>query len=246
MRNRILAKLRDAGTGRSNPWVIAITVTIGDNSWRVLDTSIAKRRTSAHFREFVSGARMNRRGLLTSITWFSNAIVLPFVGVWMSSLIGPQSDSTCRGVAIFTVSSFLCGTCAEASVVLVFLSDFCRALEAEELQPSEQAIFEMTRFSLERRRGPWRFAVVRACGGGGTYDRTLAGWAGITDNFFVALDFFYINVPVGIISLLLTSVLVSDPTVYEKGECQKGGFRIDYIGHWFDQPGAWQHADHSG
>jgi DHA2 family multidrug resistance protein len=40
---------------------------------------------------------------------------------------------------------------------------------------------------------------------------------------------FYINVPVGIISLILTSLLVSDPP-YMKRAKAKEGFRIDYIG----------------
>src|ERR1700683_4064237 len=54
----------------------------------------------------------------------------------------------------------------------------------------------------------------------------LRGW--ITDNFSWRW-IFYINVPVGIISLLLTSVLVSDPP-YMKKASLKSGFRIDYIG----------------
>src|SRR5438045_7004595 len=54
----------------------------------------------------------------------------------------------------------------------------------------------------------------------------LGGW--ITDNFSWRW-IFYINVPVGIISLLLTSVLISDPP-YMKRASIKSGFRIDYIG----------------
>ena len=54
----------------------------------------------------------------------------------------------------------------------------------------------------------------------------LGGW--ITDNFSWRW-IFYINVPVGIISLLLTSVLVSDPPYMKKASI-KSGFRIDYIG----------------
>ena len=55
----------------------------------------------------------------------------------------------------------------------------------------------------------------------------LGGW--ITDNFSWRW-IFYINVPVGIISLLLTSVLVSDPPYMKKARPSKSGFRIDYIG----------------
>ena len=54
----------------------------------------------------------------------------------------------------------------------------------------------------------------------------LGGW--ITDNFSWRW-IFYINVPVGIISLLLTSWLVSDPP-YQKAMSAKRSFRIDYVG----------------
>jgi len=54
----------------------------------------------------------------------------------------------------------------------------------------------------------------------------LGGW--ITDNYSWRW-IFYINVPVGILSLLLTSFLVSDPPYMKKSDV-KQGFRIDYIG----------------
>jgi DHA2 family multidrug resistance protein len=54
----------------------------------------------------------------------------------------------------------------------------------------------------------------------------LGGW--ITDNFSWRW-IFYVNVPVGLISLLLTNFLVSDPPYMKKANL-KAGFRIDYIG----------------
>ena len=59
---------------------------------------------------------------------------------------------------------------------------------------------------------------------------TLGPWLGgwITDNFSWRW-IFYINVPVGIISLALTYILVSDPP-YMKRIKISDGFRIDYIG----------------
>jgi DHA2 family multidrug resistance protein len=54
----------------------------------------------------------------------------------------------------------------------------------------------------------------------------LGGW--ITDNFSWRW-IFYINVPVGIISLILTNLLITDPP-YMKRASVKSGFRIDYIG----------------
>jgi DHA2 family multidrug resistance protein len=92
------------------------------------------------------------------------------------------------------------------------------------LQPSEQAILNDT-FPLEKRGmafAVYGLAVVVAP----TIGPWLGGW--ITDNFSWRW-IFYINVPVGMLSLLLTSVLVSDPP-YMKRASMKRGFRIDYVG----------------
>src|SRR5262249_46812209 len=92
------------------------------------------------------------------------------------------------------------------------------------LQPSEQAILNDT-FPLEKRGmafAVYGIAVVVAP----TIGPWLGGW--ITDNFSWRW-IFYINVPVGIVSLLLTSLLISDPP-YMKRASIRGGFRIDYIG----------------
>src|SRR5438046_9152450 len=70
--------------------------------------------------------------------------------------------------------------------------------------------------------GVYGWAVVVAP----TIGPWLGGW--ITDNFSWRW-IFYINVPVGILSLVLTNLLVSDPPYMKKANL-KAGFRIDYIG----------------
>ena len=92
------------------------------------------------------------------------------------------------------------------------------------MQPSEQAILNDT-FPLEKRGmafAVYGLAVVVAP----TIGPWLGGW--ITDNFSWRW-IFYINVPVGILSLILTSFLVSDPPYMKKANV-KAGYRIDYIG----------------
>jgi DHA2 family multidrug resistance protein len=56
---------------------------------------------------------------------------------------------------------------------------------------------------------------------------TLGGW--ITDNFTWRWIFF-INIPVGIISLFLTNMLISDPPYMDEQRKKKSSFRVDYIG----------------
>src|SRR5437879_3737512 len=216
MRGRLLAKLR-MPDGTINPWVIAITVTLA-TFMEVLDTSIAN-VALPHIAGNLSAGSDESTWVLTSYL-VSNAIVLPLSG-WFSGLIGRKRFyMTC--VAIFTVSSFLCGLAPSLGVLVIFR--ILQGIGGGGLQPSEQAILNDT-FSLEKRGmafAVYGLAVVVAP----TIGPWLGGW--ITDNFSWRW-IFYINVPVGIISLILTSLLISDPP-YMKREKLKAGFRIDYIG----------------
>src|SRR5947199_10575878 len=216
MRGRLLAKLR-MPDGTINPWVIAITVTLA-TFMEVLDTSIAN-VALPHIAGNLSAGSDESTWVLTSYL-VSNAIVLPLSG-WFSGVIGRKRFyMTC--VAIFTVSSFLCGLAPSLGVLVIFR--ILQGVGGGGLQPSEQAILNDT-FPLEKRGmafAVYGLAVVVAP----TIGPWLGGW--ITDNFSWRW-IFYINVPVGIISLLLTSVLVSDPP-YMKAMKAKRGFRIDYIG----------------
>src|SRR5438046_6673748 len=216
MRDRILAKLR-MPDGTINPWVIAITVTLA-TFMEVLDTSIAN-VALPHIAGYLSAGSDESTWVLTSYL-VSNAIVLPLSG-WFSSLIGRKRFyMSC--VALFTVSSFLCGLAPSLGVLVIFR--LLQGVGGGGLQPSEQAILNDT-FSLEKRGmafGVYGWAVVVAP----TIGPWLGGW--ITDNFSWRW-IFYINVPVGILSLVLTNLLVSDPPYMKKANL-KAGFRIDYIG----------------
>ncbi len=216
MRNKILAKLR-MPDGTVNPWVIAVTVTLA-TFMEVLDTSIAN-VSLPHIAGSLSAGVDESTWVLTSYL-VSNAIVLPLSG-WFSGLIGRKRFyMSC--VALFTVSSFLCGLAPSLGVLVIFR--ILQGAGGGGLQPSEQAILNDT-FSLEKRGmafAVYGLAVVVAP----TIGPWLGGW--ITDNFSWRW-IFYINVPVGIISILLTNFLVSDPP-YMKRASVKAGFRIDYIG----------------
>jgi len=216
MINRILAKLR-MPDGSINPWVIAVTVTLA-TFMEVLDTSIAN-VALPHIAGNLSAGSDESTWVLTSYL-VSNAIVLPLSG-WFSGLIGRKKFyMTC--VALFTVSSFLCGLAPSLGVLVIFR--IMQGVGGGGLQPSEQAILNDT-FPLEKRGmafAVYGLAVVVAP----TIGPWLGGW--ITDNFSWRW-IFYINVPVGIISLILTNFLVSDPPYMKKANL-KAGFRIDYIG----------------
>src|SRR5271155_2597173 len=216
MRHRILAKLR-MPDGSINPWVIAVVVTLA-TFMEVLDTSIAN-VALPHISGNLSAGADESTWVLTSYL-VSNAIVLPLSG-WLSGLIGRKRFyMSC--VAVFTVSSFLCGLAPSLGMLVVFR--ILQGAGGGGLQPSEQAILIDT-FPVAKRGmafAVYGLAVVVA--------PTIGPWLGgyITDSFSWRW-IFYINVPVGIISLILTSFLVSDPP-YMKRTSLKRGFRIDYIG----------------
>lgn len=216
MKNRLISKLR-MPDGSINPWVIAVTVTLA-TFMEVLDTSIAN-VALPHIAGNLSAGADESTWVLTSYL-VSNAIVLPLSG-WFSSLMG-RKRFYMASVAVFTVSSFLCGLAPSLGVLVLFR--ILQGVGGGGLQPSEQAILNDT-FAVEKRGmafAVYGIAVVVAP----TIGPWLGGW--ITDNFSWRW-IFYINVPVGIISLLLTSVLIQDPP-YMKRATLKSGFRIDYIG----------------
>jgi DHA2 family multidrug resistance protein len=202
-----------------NPWIIAITVTLA-TFMEVLDTSIAN-VALPHIAGSLSAGQDESTWVLTSYL-VSNAIVLPLSG-WLSSIMG-RKNFYMSCVALFTVSSFLCGLAPNLATLIIF-----RVLQGAGgggLQPSEQAILADTFPPAKRGMAfaVYGIAVVTAPAIG----PTLGGW--ITDNFTWRWIFF-INIPVGIISLLLTSRLIQDPPYLRRRKLSET--KIYYVGLGF-------------
>ncbi|HUY12504.1 MAG TPA: DHA2 family efflux MFS transporter permease subunit [Terriglobia bacterium] len=199
-----------------NPWLIALTVTLA-TFMEVLDTSIAN-VALPHIAGGLSAGIDESTWVLTSYL-VSNAVVLPLSG-WLSNRFGRKHFyMTC--VTIFATSSFLCGIAPSLEALILFR--VLQGVGGGGLQPSEQAILADT-FPASKRGmafAVYGMAVVAAPALG----PTLGGW--ITDNFTWRWIFF-INVPVGVASLLLTSRMVTDPPYMRQSK--KAGLKIDYIG----------------
>src|ERR1700748_3134304 len=103
MIEKLTPELRMPG-GLMHPWVIAITVTLAP-FMEVLDTSIAN-VALPHIAGNLSAGQDESTWVLTSYL-VSNAIILPLSG-WFSSIVG-RKRFYMACVAIFTISSFLCG-----------------------------------------------------------------------------------------------------------------------------------------
>ena len=186
-------------TPRFNPWVITFTVTLA-TFMEALDTSIAN-VALPHIAGSLGSSQDEATWVLTSYL-VSNAIVLPISG-WIANRIG-RKRFYMACVAAFTVFSFLCGLAATLPMLVVFR--VIQGAAGGGLQPSERAILADT-FPPERRSlafSLYGMAVVLAPAIG----PTIGGW--ITDNYTWRWIFF-LNIPVGILSLVLTSRIVEDP-----------------------------------
>ena len=208
---------RTQQNGETHPWLIAFTVMLAV-FMEVLDTSVAN-VSLPHIAGNLSAGVDESTWVLTSYL-VSNAIVLPLTG-WFSSLFG-RKRFYMACVAIFTISSMLCGL-APSLPLLVFFR-ILQGAGGGALQPISQAIL-LESFPKSKQgmaMAMFGVGVVMAP----IIGPTLGGW--LTDSYSWRW-IFLINIPVGVLSLILTYFLIFDPPfLVRKGS--KSGIHIDFIG----------------
>jgi DHA2 family multidrug resistance protein len=203
---------------RHNQWLVGLTVTLA-TFMEVLDTAIAN-VALPHIAGGLSASQDEATWVLTSYL-VSNAVVLP-ISAWLSTRVGRKRFyMTC--VALFTISSFLCGFAPTLPALIFFR--VLQGIGGGGLAPSEQAILADT-FSPAQRGmafAMYGLAVVFAPAigptlGGYIVDHTTWRWI------------FYINIPVGIVSLFLTSIMVEDPPWLKKEKEASKHIAVDWFG----------------
>lgn len=202
-------------TPRFNPWIITFTVTLA-TFMEALDSSIAN-VALPHIAGGLGSSEVEATWVLTSYI-VANAIVLPISG-WISNRIG-RKRFYMACVAAFTFFSLICGLASTLPMLVLFR--VIQGAAGGGLQPSERAILADT-FAPEKRSlafSLYGMAVVFAPAIG----PTVGGW--ITDNYSWRWIFF-LNIPIGIISLLLTSRIVEDPPYLKR---RKKSGSVDGIG----------------
>ena len=199
-----------------NPWIIAGAVSLAA-FMEVLDTSIAN-VALPHIAGGLAASNDESTWVLTSYL-VSNAIVLPLSGWLVASLGRKRFFLIC--ITFFTASSFLCGIAPSLGFLLLF-----RVMQGAfggGLQPMAQSILGDS-FAPEKRGLAFSlYGITTICAP--AIGPTLGGW--ITDNYSWRW-IFYINVPVGIVALLLVSQLVEDPPYIARLKARLSGF--DFIG----------------
>ena len=209
-----------SAAGGHNPYLIAFVVSIA-TFMEVLDTTIA----NVALRHIAGGLAVGIDESTYVITSYlvANAIVLSISG-WLSTVIGRKRFYMIC-VAIFTVSSLLCGFAWNLQSLVLFR--ILQGLGGGGMATSEQAILADS-FPPHKRGQAFAIygvAVVVAP----VIGPTLGGW--ITDTYTWHWVFL-INVPMGLLSLFLVGTLVKEPSgaEEEREKLLSKGLRVDYVG----------------
>jgi MFS transporter, DHA2 family, multidrug resistance protein len=200
-----------------NPWAITFTVMLA-TFMEILDTSVAN-VALPHIAGNLSATVDESTWVLTAYL-VANAIILPLSG-WFSMLFGRKRFYIVC-VTLFTVSSLLCGLAPSLGLLIFFR--ILQGIGGGALQPISQSIL-VESFPKEKQgmaMAAYGFGVVVAP----VIGPTLGGW--ITDNYTWRW-IFLINIPVGVLSVLLTTLLVFDPPHLPRRTFATG-LKLDYIG----------------
>jgi DHA2 family multidrug resistance protein len=197
----------------ANRWLVAVAV-MSSAIMEVLDTSVVN-VSLPHIAGSLSATVDESTWVLTSYL-VANAIILPITG-WLANYFG-RKRLLLTVVTGFTVSSLLCGIAPNLPALIFF-----RVLQGTTgggLQPISQAVLLEEFPGLERGKAMafWGMGIVAAP----ILGPTLGGW--ITDTYSWRWVF-YINLPIGIASLIMIGLFVYDPPYLRRGK-----LRADFWG----------------
>jgi DHA2 family multidrug resistance protein len=213
-----LSPARSRATG--NPWLVAVVVVV-PTFMEVIDTTIAL-VALRYIAGGLSATVDDGEWVITSYL-AANAVILPITG-WLSAHLG-RRNYFLASIAIFTLSSLLCGFAGSLGQLILFR--VIQGLAGGGLQPSSQGVL-LDAFPTEKQGVAmtlFGFAALIAP----IVGPTLGGW--ITDSYSWRW-IFWINVPVGLLALAGCYALLREPDylVAQRAELRKQPFHFDSIG----------------
>jgi len=182
-----------------NPWIITIAVMLA-TFMEVLDTTVVN-VSIPHISGNLSATYEEGTWVVTSYL-VANAIILPMAG-WLASYFG-RRRMLLACVAGFSIASLLCGMATSLPQLIIFR--VLQGLAGGGLQPLAQAILFET-FPKEKHgqaMAAYGLGIIVAP----IIGPTLGGW--ITDNYTWRW-IFYLNIPVGVFSLIMMARFIHDP-----------------------------------
>lgn len=204
----------------ANKWLVTATVMLG-TMMNAIDTSIVN--------VALPYMRGNLGASVEEITWvstgfiLSNVIIMPIIAL-LSSRFG-RKNFYIFSILIFTLASLLCGLAGSLQSLVLYrvfqgigggaITPLSQAILRENFKPEEQGM-AMGIFGLGVILGP-------------AFGPTLGGW--LTDHYSWPW-IFYINIPLGIINLVMVIRYLEDPPylVREKGKIDWPGLLLMVIG----------------
>ncbi len=180
-------------------WLPAIAVMLSA-AMEMLDTSVVN-VSLRHIAGALSATVEETTWVLTSYI-VASAIVLPISG-WLASYFG-RKRLLMTVVTGFTVSSLLCGIAPTLGSLIVFR--VLQGVTGGGLVPLSQAVL-LEAFPVEERGKAmafWGLGMIALP----IFGPTIGGW--LTDNYSWRWVF-YVNLPVGAISLVMMHYLITDP-----------------------------------
>ncbi len=198
-----------------NKWVITASVMI-PTLIQILDTSVANVSLN-HIQGSLSAGQEEVTWVLTSYL-VANAVIIPMSG-WMARVLG-RKRYLLLSLGVFTLSSVLCGMATSLAELIFFR--VVQGAGGGGLQPMSQAILMETFPPRERGMAMaiYGFGVVL----GPILGPLLGGY--LTDNYSWRW-IFYINLPVGIVAVLMIVSFVFDPPYQQRWN---RGEKVDYLG----------------
>lgn len=196
-----------------NRWIVSISVVFA-TFMEVLDTTVVN-VSLPHIGGTLSATIEEATWVLTSYL-VANAIILPMTG-WLARYFG-RKRLLMLAIVGFTCSSFLCGLAPNLESLILFR--ILQGLSGGTMQPMSQAIM-LEAFPPEDRGKAmafWGMCIVVAP----ILGPVIGGW--LTDTLSWRWVF-YINIPVGVVSLIMARLFVFDPPYLRRESAH-----IDYWG----------------